>query len=75
MHNSGNPAGSITYLNTGEMIGTSYDSGYFSSRYHTCNFVNNNNRGIGGRPTNENSYIVMTLPYYLEIKEIYNMGN
>jgi len=70
-------AGSLTYLNTGAMIGTSQGSGswsYFKNNDHTCNFVNNNNPG-GGKPNNENAYILIRLPYYLEIKEIYHMGD
>ena len=68
MHGSGKSAGDMTYLTTGKMIGTEQKSqswSYFTDMSHTCNYVNNDNNGAGGLPQNENSYIVIKLPYYL----------
>jgi hypothetical protein len=51
------------------MYGTDLDSTYWSGSTHTCNYIDNSASPKG------DSYVIVTLPFYLEIKEIYNMGD
>ena len=59
----------LSYLSTSKMYGTDLGSSYWPGATHTCNYIQNSANPKG------DAYIIVTLPFYLEIKEIYNMGD
>jgi hypothetical protein len=62
---------SMSFMSSGQMLGTPQNGqSFYRSKPHTCNYVDNEQSS-----QNTNGYIVVTLKYYMEIKEIYNFGD
>jgi hypothetical protein len=59
-----NAAAPFTYMQSGAMKGIKSSYGSFSNMTHTCTWL------VNTSPSN--SVVLITLPYYLEIKEIYH---